>query len=277
MLAPEIIDNGAILSLDMSNNFLNADDNRGMDYLGPAVAASNITSLNIASNFLYKNGGIGAIISMLDNGALSVLSLKSNRLATKDGGKALAQALANNSTLKELDVSSNNWNAMGTWKGDGPGFAQELAIGIKDNGAMTKFDISSNNILAEGGKALAEGLKGNQVIKELNFSGNMLGCSKSLIVFEAFNSDTSGIIAIADVIPGMGALTKLNMSDNSHPTLLNGMSGRFPDLTKVLTEMADGHRPFVELDLSGNSLIPGKAPLLMRYISARPLGLELCF
>ena len=68
----------------------------------------------------------------------------------------------------------------------------------------------------------------------------------------------------------MGALTKLIMSDN-------GMSGRVPDLIKLLTEMADGHRPFVELDLSRNSLIPGKASLLMYYISARPLGLELCF
>ena len=66
-----------------------------------------------------------------------MLSLKSNRLATKEGGKALAQALANNSTLKELDVSSNNWEVRGKPKGDGPGFAQELAIGIKDNGAIS--------------------------------------------------------------------------------------------------------------------------------------------
>jgi hypothetical protein len=40
---------------------------------------------------------------------------------------------------------------------------------------MTKFDISSNDIQAEGGKALAAGLKGNKVIKELNISGSSLG------------------------------------------------------------------------------------------------------
>jgi hypothetical protein len=40
---------------------------------------------------------------------------------------------------------------------------------------MTKFDISSNDIQAEGGKALAAGLKGNKVIKELNTSGSSLG------------------------------------------------------------------------------------------------------
>jgi hypothetical protein len=74
---------------------------------------------------------------------------------------------------------------------------------------MTKFDISSNIIRAVGGKALAEGLKGNQVIKELNFSGNQLGYNSN------DDTDTSGIIAIADVIPGMGAMTSLNLANNN--------------------------------------------------------------
>jgi hypothetical protein len=39
---------------------------------------------------------------------------------------------------------------------------------------MTKFDISSNKIRAEGGKALAAGLKGNQMITELNISSNAI-------------------------------------------------------------------------------------------------------
>jgi hypothetical protein len=73
---------------------------------------------------------------------------------------------------------------------------------------MAKFDISSNDIWAEGGKALAEGLKGNQVIKELNFSGNLLGYNSNS------DTDTSGIIAIADVIPGMGALSSVNLLKN---------------------------------------------------------------
>jgi hypothetical protein len=47
---------------------------------------------------------------------------------------------------------------------------------------MTKFDISSNDLRAEGGKALAAGLKGNLVITELNISRNSLG----------FNSDANG-------------------------------------------------------------------------------------
>jgi hypothetical protein len=49
------------------------------------------------------------------------------------------------------------------------------------------------------------------VITELNISGNTL-CSSS------FNSndgrDTSGVIAIADAIPDMGAMTSLNLASN---------------------------------------------------------------
>jgi Ran GTPase-activating protein (RanGAP) involved in mRNA processing and transport len=83
-----------------------------------------------------------------------------------------------------------------------------IANALPDMGAMTKFDISSNNLRAEGGKSLAEGLKGNQVIKELNFRGNDLGRNSK------YDTDTSGIIAIADVIPGMEALSVTNVMGN---------------------------------------------------------------
>jgi hypothetical protein len=75
--------------------------------------------------------------------------------------------VATNTMLKELDLSSNNWkDGNGFLKGDGPGFAQELAVGIRDNGALTSLDISKQvngrgegGIGAEGAKYLAEALK----------------------------------------------------------------------------------------------------------------------
>jgi hypothetical protein len=73
--------------------------------------------------------------------------LKKNMLATKEGGKALAQALAGNATLKELDVSNNCDRGDGySFNGaDGPGFAQELVVGIKDNGAISQFTFSGDD------------------------------------------------------------------------------------------------------------------------------------
>jgi hypothetical protein len=76
----------------MSNNDLNAGSDRGMDYLGPVLAASTITSLNIASNDLFQNGGIEAVVNMLDKGALMSLNLSSNYLGAK-GAKSVAEAI----------------------------------------------------------------------------------------------------------------------------------------------------------------------------------------
>jgi hypothetical protein len=82
-------------------------------------------------------------------------------------------------------------------------------ISLVDKGAMTKFDISSNSLCAEGTKLLAAALKGNQIVTELNISSNQM----------TFNGTTwgevSGVIALADAIPDMRAVTELNLSKNS--------------------------------------------------------------
>ena len=73
---------------------------------------------------------------------------------------------------------------------------------------MTKIDISSNVLCAAGGKALAEALKNNQVVTELNISSNYLG------TLDCAQPDMSGVIALANVIPDMGAMTSLNLARN---------------------------------------------------------------
>jgi hypothetical protein len=88
-------------------------------------------------------------------GALSVLSLKSNCLCNKEAGKVLAEMLAANTVLKELDLSDNT--DRGAY--DCVGFAKELAVGIRDNGAMTSLNLASNELGAEGAKIVAEAIK----------------------------------------------------------------------------------------------------------------------
>jgi hypothetical protein len=65
--------------------------------------------------------------------------------------------LKGNSILKELDVSSNYDYDAGAK--DGPGFAQELSDGIKDNGALTSLNLASNFLKAEGAKIVVEAIK----------------------------------------------------------------------------------------------------------------------
>jgi Ran GTPase-activating protein (RanGAP) involved in mRNA processing and transport len=134
--------------------------------------------------------------------ALLVLSLQNNSLWA-DGGKALAEGLKGNRVITELNIGDNNLGRDGHSGNPDISGVTAIANVIQDMRALTKFDVSSNNIRAEGGKALAAGLKGNQVITELNISSNNLSCNSDGY------SDTSGVIAIADAIPDMGALSKL--------------------------------------------------------------------
>ena len=91
-------------------------------------------------------GAIALANAIKNNGALEKLLMGNNKMASKEAGKALAEALKANLTLKELDVSGNTWEEWGETKGDGPGFAQELADGVKNNGAMVSVNILKNNI-----------------------------------------------------------------------------------------------------------------------------------
>jgi hypothetical protein len=61
--------------------------------------------------------------------------------------------------------------------------------------------LKENELYAEGGKALAAGLKGNQGITELDISSNRLG-------WKGYDDpDMSGVIALANALPDMGAMS----------------------------------------------------------------------
>jgi hypothetical protein len=67
-------------------------------------------------------------------------------MATKERGRAMAEALAVNSVLIELDLSSNAWDCsrLEEVHANGAGFAQELSKGLSNNEAMTSLNLSGN-------------------------------------------------------------------------------------------------------------------------------------
>jgi hypothetical protein len=144
-----------------------------------------------------------------DKGALSMLSLKNNRLATKEAGMALATALAANSVLKELDLSSNAWtNPLNGVQLGGVGFAQQLANGIKDNGAISSLNLANNDI---GQLVPPEGWRAEYddgAAPWIHTDGQRVedGMPEG--------SMPVGVIALANVIPDMRAMTSLNLASN---------------------------------------------------------------
>jgi Ran GTPase-activating protein (RanGAP) involved in mRNA processing and transport len=86
-----------------------------------------------------------------------------------------------------------------------------IADAIRDMGALAKLDISKNYVRAEGGRALAVGLKGNQVMTELNIAGNLLTLNDDSAAYD----DMSGVTAVANTISGMGAILSVNLLKNN--------------------------------------------------------------
>jgi hypothetical protein len=103
--------------------------------------------------------------------------LKSNCLCTKEAGKALAEMLAANTVLTELDLSDNS----GPGARDGPGFAQELAVGIRDNGVLLKF-IFGGDRYYDGGWKTPEPATLEVGMAEANFSNKNLAVGGAIII-----------------------------------------------------------------------------------------------
>jgi Ran GTPase-activating protein (RanGAP) involved in mRNA processing and transport len=195
-----------------------------------------MTKIDIRNNGMCADGSKAVAGALKGNNTLTELNIAKNNMTYPDmsGAAALADAIPDMRAMTSLNLSSNalgelvlpaGWTKERTRghpkiyrHSDGreqkghPGGEPEgiiaVANAIPNMGALTKFNISKCVLQAEGGKALATGLKGNGVITELNISENDLGRNSAYI------PDTSGIVAIADAIPNMGALSLLNLSSN---------------------------------------------------------------
>jgi hypothetical protein len=142
------------------------------------------------------------------------------------GGKILAAGscgLKGNQRIAELNISSNRLGGDSSYNGDTSGIIA-LANAIKDMGALLLLHVASNKLFAKGTKLLAEALKGNQIMTELNVSSN--SCT-----WDGKNyGEMSGcrcVIALASAIPDMGALTSLNLAQNNTGQLVMGGGWHF--------------------------------------------------
>jgi hypothetical protein len=77
--------------------------------------------------------------------------MSNNRIKGAEAGKALGDALAGNTVLKELDLSGRE-----TWTNMDIGFVKAFTPGLSDNGAMTSLSLASNRLGVEGAKIIAD-------------------------------------------------------------------------------------------------------------------------
>jgi hypothetical protein len=170
-LADVIKDMGALSKLDASDNgIFGKKDKAGITAWADALKANtSITELNLSKNKINADDAKILAPAISDNGAVSVISLRNNCLCNRESGKALSEMLAVNTVLKELDVSANTY-----YQRDSVGFAQELAVGISDNGTILHFTFSGDDdsqlITIKTAMAVAD------------FSGKGLGTSGAIML-----------------------------------------------------------------------------------------------
>jgi hypothetical protein len=202
---------GELLSLNISNNNIGEITALPIGWTkrepqGWFDPQGNIRSSSEGPPPGSKAEGVTALANIIkNNGALSVLSLKSNGLLTKESGKVLADALKGNSILTELDISSN-YDLFSSSSKDGLGFAQELAVGIRDSGALSSLNLAANCLC--GIDKFGSG--------KFDASGNTHPLS-SLSNYHPkliLDHPRLGVTTLAKVIPDMRALVKLDISSN---------------------------------------------------------------
>jgi len=152
--------------LDLSENFLGEE---GSEYLAEAgQLVSRIMSLDCSSNDL-RVAGAKALATLLRSDTLQLESLELCENKIHDFGvKALADALAGNTSLTFLGLGSNLIGDEG---------AASLAEALKKNSGLRFLDLSSSGLTSHrisdaGAKALSTALWVNSSLQQLDLSRN---------------------------------------------------------------------------------------------------------
>jgi hypothetical protein len=256
LVVAEYLDgNGAMTSLNLASNGLYAE---GTKLLAAALKGNQImTELDISSNYQGGISGVDALANVIpDMGAILSVNLLKNEIKVKQA-RTLVAILKEHPTLKSLCGNNGDETELDmSGKMNGAEDVIMLVAEIIDNGALLVLSLQSNNLWADCGEALAEGLKGNRVITELNIGGNNLGREG-----RAGNLDTSGVTAITSGIQDMRAISLFTFSgERSYDSgNLEGAAA----VTRMETSMTEADFSGEHLGISGAIMLSAFLPKCM--------------
>jgi hypothetical protein len=165
-----------------------------------------------------------------------------NNIHGAEAGKAFADMLAQNTVLKELDLS--NQQGAGSklqWGGKAldAAFAKEFAVGISNNRALTSLDVSGNSIGTIVGWTHCP-----KNSPEYRYRHSSDGRGQEQLPDGDELGRPEGAIALANAIKNTRALTKLDISSCNLRT----------QGTKLLAEALKGNQLITELNIASNQM-----------------------
>lgn len=161
-LAAAIKDDVVFTRLNVADAFLGDD---GAILLASALKTNTtLKELDMRGNNIRHDGAVALSQMLKVNSTLETLKLEWNCVGVWDSGiKGIADALAVNNHLKDLDLRNNKVGSAGV---------QVLAQSLKHNHGLTSLDLRWNNAGVSGGRALVDMLKWNHTIRDVELSGN---------------------------------------------------------------------------------------------------------
>lgn len=181
----------------------------GGEWLGIALAQNeSIRTLRLSENDLKSEGAIPIIKS---SGNLEVLDLSKNFLVSKsDVGKSLWKLLKTTKNLKKLYLEFNELMVQG---------CKWIAKGLKDNSTLQILNIKGNIIGDDGCVLLAESLVGNKKLLKLDISLNEIGSTGFQAIWEVLQTTKIEVLTCSKNFLGdeMLALFSNILSDESNP------------------------------------------------------------
>ena len=190
------------------------------------LRADSLSELDLSGKGVGVPGALVLANLLPVTGALTKLSLAQNKLEV-EGTKAICEALEQNKTLKELDISGDKWNS----NIGGSAGVKHVAKMLGVSGGLTALNFSHNYLKDEGVSAICKAIQSNKETKlaSLNFKNNLIG--------------PGGANAVAAMVAVTGGLTKLSLAHN----MLR------EEGTKAICEALEQNTSLKELDICGSS------------------------
>ncbi|KAL1510150.1 hypothetical protein AB1Y20_006481 [Prymnesium parvum] len=158
-------------SLELRRNALGASGHSGLRALCAALARPNcpLRRLDLAHNSLQSAGAALVAVALLETPRLEELHLSSNLLTgpygkAREGVRALAVAIALNTTLRLIDLSSNAIGArrsesMDQWHKTPCCATVHLVRALEQNSTLKQMRLSGNHLVGRQGEELLQAWK----------------------------------------------------------------------------------------------------------------------
>lgn len=162
--------NAALVDIKMENCRFGDAGLHGFCSILTHDSLPNVKHITLSNNFISADGA-ALLANILRRRKIETLDMKLNPILTEGANEILA--IANVIGLVSLSISSCSFDE---------GVGDALLHVIKFNKTMRKLNVSINKLSEELGLKIAEGLEGNDVIRELDIRGTSISHKTKQII-----------------------------------------------------------------------------------------------